>query len=247
MNISSIPATSVSGKLLRFPLRAIPPSARLPILQGPSRGKRWIVGSSNHGCWLGSYEKEQRLKFEQHVSEGDVVFDIGAHAGFYTLVASALVGPRGHVVAFEPLPENLEYLRRHLSINCIENVSVIDKAVSDRAGVVGFEKHENRAMGRISDAGELRIEAVSLDERIGDSSLPPPNCIKMDVEGAEYRALSGAREYLSSARPTVLLSTHGAEVHGNCCRLLRECGFDLVPLDGTTIDGSSTILALDGA
>lgn len=64
----------------------------VPVLQGSLRGRKWIVGSSNHGCWLGSYEwKKQRL-FTRTVSSGDVVFDIGAHVGFYTLLASVLVG-----------------------------------------------------------------------------------------------------------------------------------------------------------
>ena len=67
------------------------------------------------------------------------VFDIGAHAGYYTLIASKLVGGSGHVVAFEPAPRNLRYLRRHLSLNHVSNVTVLEVAVSDRAGVGRFD------------------------------------------------------------------------------------------------------------
>ncbi len=246
MNLSGFSPETLGGKLLRLPLRLIPASARLPIIRGPSRGRRWIVGSGNHGCWLGSYEHQQRSVFERYVGVGDVVFDVGAHVGFYTLVASALVGPHGQVVAFEPLPENLYFLREHLSINNIDNVTVIDKAVTDHTGFVRFRAHENRSMGGISDDGDMNVAVVCLDELIESSELPPPSCIKMDVEGEEYRALTGAKNYLSRSHPVIFLSTHGPNVHSDCCRLLKQFNYDLIPLDGKDIGSSSSILAIDG-
>src|SRR5512139_3781902 len=98
MNFSGISNHSVVGKALRFPLRLIPDDATLPILQGRLRGKRWISGSCNHGCWLGSYEYHKRVLFERTITPGSVVFDLGAHVGFYTLLASVLVGHAGRVV-----------------------------------------------------------------------------------------------------------------------------------------------------
>ena len=204
------------------------------------------MGSASHGCWLGSYEYEQRLIFERYVGAGDVVFDVGANVGFYTLVSSALVGSTGQVVAFEPLPRNLYFLRAHLSMNHIDNVTVIDKAVADQTGIVKFKRHESRSMGRISDEGDTSVGAVCLDELIQKSVLPSPCCIKMDVEGGEYRALTGIREFLSHSHPVIFLSTHGRGIHADCCRLLRQCKFDLIPLDGMEIGASSSILAVDG-
>lgn len=246
MSLSGFSSGTLGGKLLRLPLRLIPASARLPILRGPSRGRRWIVGSGNHGCWLGSYEYEQRSVFEKYVETGDVVFDVGAHVGFYTLVASAIVGSHGHVVAFEPLPRNLSYLSEHLAMNQIDNVTVIDKAVSDHMGFVRFRVHENRSMGRIADDGGMEVATVCLDEFIENSNLPPPSCIKMDVEGGEYRALLGTRAYLSQSRPVVFLSTHGSDIHSDCCRFLKQCKYDLISLDGKELGSGSSILAVDG-
>ena len=99
MNFSAIPFKTLYGKILRLPLRLIPKNMKLPILQGKLRGEKWIVGSSNHGCWLGSYEYKQRILFEKTIIRGSVIFDIGAHVGFYTLLASKLVGPKGKVFA----------------------------------------------------------------------------------------------------------------------------------------------------
>ena len=69
-------------------------------MQGKIRGKKWVVGSGNHGYWLGWYEYDKRILFEKTVTKQSIVFDIGAHVGFYTLLASELVGPGGKVYAF---------------------------------------------------------------------------------------------------------------------------------------------------
>jgi SAM-dependent methyltransferase len=119
MNWTSISTTSFLGRLLRLPLRLIPRRAVLPILQGPLRGKKWIVGSGNHGYWLGSYEIGKRALFVRSIPVGAVVYDLGANVGYYTLLAAMLAGAEGKVFAFEPLPRNLEYLRRHLVLNRI--------------------------------------------------------------------------------------------------------------------------------
>src|SRR4030095_2658449 len=98
------------GKRLRLPTRFIPSDARVRILQGPLRGKKWIAGSSTHGCWVGSFEYEKQLAFRRAVSRGDVVYDLGAHVGFYTLLPSVLAGEAGHVYSFEPLAANAAIL-----------------------------------------------------------------------------------------------------------------------------------------
>lgn len=114
MNLSGISSASVVGKLLRLPLVLLPGNLQMPIMQGRLKGKKWIVGSSNHGCWLGSYEYRKRILFEKMVPHGSIVYDLGGHVGFYSLLASVLVGPTGHVFVFEPFPANLAYLRKHL-------------------------------------------------------------------------------------------------------------------------------------
>ena len=91
MNVSAIANRSVAGRLLRLPLALIPAVLPMPVLQGPLRGYWWITGSSNHGCWLGSYEYDKQRLFARMIRAGDVVFDIGANVGFYTLLAASRV------------------------------------------------------------------------------------------------------------------------------------------------------------
>ena len=231
MNISGISDKSLAGKALRFPLRLIPSDMVLPILQGKLRGFKWIVGSSNHGCWLGSYEHQKRKAFEKWVAEGSVVFDIGANAGFYTLLASVLVGPQGKVFAFEPLPRNLVYLKEHLRINGIKNVSVIEAAVADCAGIAHFDAGPNPSMGHLAADGCLTVRTLSLDEMVRSGELPPPDYMKIDVEGAEASVLLGAKSVLAALHPTIFLATHSKELHSTCCEVLRSLGYTVERLD----------------
>ena len=102
INFSAISDSTFVGMALRLPLRLIPRRAVVRILQGPLRGKRWIVGSSDHGCWLGSYEAAKLKKITELVRPGMVCWDVGANAGLYTLLFAELVGRAGRVFAFEP-------------------------------------------------------------------------------------------------------------------------------------------------
>jgi FkbM family methyltransferase len=213
--------SKIHGRLIRTPLRLIPKSAVLRILQGPLRGSRWIVGSGNHGCWLGSYEHDKHRAFAAAIRVGQVVYDVGAHVGYYTLLACSRAG---HVYAFEPLPRNLGFLRRHLELNGIENCTVVTAAAGERDGTAHFKSGGGSYLGRIADDGELAVPVVSLDAFA--KTHAKPDVIKMDIEGAERSALLGMEEILKS-RPTIFLSTHGREIHEECCALLKEAGYQL--------------------
>lgn len=228
---------------MRFPLRLIPTEMKMPILQGRLKGKQWIVGSSQHGCWLGSYESDKQQLFEKTIPEGSIVFDLGAHVGFYTLLASTLVGSKGKVFTFEPMPANLFYLKEHLRINRITNVTVIEAAVSNCSGVTYFEEGSSSFEGRISSQGTLQVKTVSLDELIDRGEIPTPDYIKIDVEGAEMQVFSGAKSLLMNARPTIFLATHGNDVHQQCCEFLTSLGYQLQPIGGKSLEQSDEILA----
>lgn len=247
MNFSGISSRGLFGRVLRFPLKLVPKGAVVPILQGPLKGKRWIVGSSNHGCWLGSYEFEKQQVFIEIIQHGDVVYDIGAHVGFYTLLSSQLVGSEGHVVAFEPFPPNAQFLNRHLSYNRIDNVTVIEKAVSDQQGKLTFETVQGSSMGHLAThtktASSIMVDVVALDQFIAEAQLPLPNVLKVDIEGAEYDFLRGASQLLSSRAITMFLATHGQEVHTKCLSLLHDLGYQLSSLEDKPLETCSEVLA----
>ena len=243
MDFSRIDSQSFKGKFLRLPLRLLPAGTIVPILSGCLRGKKWIVGSSVHGCWLGTYEYEKQALFTRTVSPGSKVFDIGGNVGFYTLLASKLAGPEGEVVVFEPLPRNLSYLRKHLELNKTNNVTVVEAAVSDKNGLTFFDAGARGEMAHIASSGQLQVRTYTLDHLLELCQIPVPDLIKMDIEGAEFMALWGARSMLAQAQPTIFLATHGAIVHRECCNFLKSLGYRLTPIDGNPLDDSREIIA----
>ncbi|MEZ4731745.1 MAG: FkbM family methyltransferase [Caldilineaceae bacterium] len=202
------------------------------------------MGSHTNGCWLGSYEFDKQQLFSGMISTGNTVFDIGAHVGFYTLLSSVLVGEVGHVFAFEPLPRNLHYLHRHITLNKMNNVTVIPAAVADRSGHTLFQQVDSSAQGHFSITGNLKVAVVALDEQVSTGQLPKPDVIKMDVEGAEAAVLRGARQTLQQYRPIIFLATHGAAIREECFALLQELNYSLTPIDERPLAATDEILAV---
>jgi FkbM family methyltransferase len=243
VDFSSLDRGRLPGRVLRALLRLIPKEATLRVVQGPLRGQRWIAGAGTHGCWLGSYEAQKQREIARTLRPGAVVYDVGANVGFYTLLSARLVGRAGRVLAFEPLPRNLEYLNRHLALNDVRNVLVMPVAVGREGGTALFDAGRDPSEGRLSEDGGLEVTVVSLDEVGAQGEVPPPDLIKMDIEGAELEALRGATRLLTENRPILFLATHGREVHASCCRLLTDLGYNLRSLDGKGVEGADEIVA----
>ncbi len=250
MNLSLFSDRTLLGKLLRLPLRLLPQGLIIPILHGRLRGKKWIVGSGNHGCWLGIYEYGKQSIFTKLVKEGSVLFDIGAHVGYYTLLSSILTGPKGKVFAFEPLPDNIIYLKKHIQLNNITNVSIVEAAVSDCCGQAYFDhgppSHLGRRssyIGRLSPRGKLLVRTVSLDGLYSKGDITIPNYMKIDVEGNEILVLRGAISLITNYNPIIFLSTHGINVNKHCCDLLESINYQIEAIDGKSRGYSNELIA----
>jgi FkbM family methyltransferase len=228
---------------VRLPLRLVPRNAVVRIRSGELRGWLWIAGSAPHGCWLGSYERHNQRLFSEKLHPGAVVLDIGANVGFFTLLASKLVGPAGRVHAFEPLPRNLYYLEQHIRLNEASNVTVHSLAIASTTGTARFGDGENASQARLSNAGEIQVLTTSLDDLLASRRIPRPDFIKIDIEGAEGEALQGAATLLSGSPRTIVLSTHGYDQHEICWAILKDAGFNLDLLRDGTADGDYLILA----
>lgn len=219
------------GRGLRWPLDRLSADAVLPILSGPLFLGRWVVGAGLHSCWLGTYEREKQRIMAKWVSRGMVVGDIGANTGFHTLLLSRRVGATGQVHAFEPAPRNLSFLSQHLTLNKISNVTLHASALSDHVGQAFFDTSPGAYQGRLDPAGRTAVSVTTLDHLWENGTLPPVDLLKIDIEGAEVRALRGGERLLRRFRPTVFLATHGPEIHGECCDILRSCGYRVQSLD----------------
>ncbi|QDU27670.1 2-O-methyltransferase NoeI [Anatilimnocola aggregata] len=216
--------------------------AYLPILRGPLTGSRWLPASGGKivRLFCGTYEKTQSKLFQELIEDDAVVFDIGANVGYYTLL-SARLASKGHVVAFEPEPRNIAFLRANVAANRCRNVSIHELAVAAEAGFANFQMGTGTGTGKLSNEGSLRVPMISLDEFVDQQQMRPTH-MKIDVEGAEVDVLRGGRETLINCRPTIFLSTHGRKVHAACCEFLRELNYDLRCMDGGDLAEADSVL-----
>jgi FkbM family methyltransferase len=234
----------VSGRLL-------PRDWPYPIVRGPLRGTRFILGAGagaggGASVYFNLVEPEQTKAFCEMVHRGNTVFDIGANVGYYTLLASSLVGDKGLVVAFEPAVRNLSYLYRHVSLNRATNVMIVPAACSATCFLGTFRPGENCATGHLDLGGNSPVAQVSgpitpvmvasLDAIVLHTNLPP-DVIKIDVEGAELEVLKGANETLLRGTPLVFLSVHSDKLRTACLGFLEEKGYVCKPLSGGDLCG----------
>lgn len=235
IDLSRLSSRSLAGRILRFPLRLLPDELVVPVLQGPLRGARWIVGSSTHGCWVGCYEARVQALCANLVRPGMTVYDLGANVGFYTLLFSRLAGPRAVVHAFEPVRRNIRYLRRHLELNPALHARIHELAVTRETGIVTFHASAGWSMGRVvaQPGGDTsRLPAVSLDDFVYAQGHEPPDLIKMDVEGGEVDALAGMSRLVAERPPILLISVHGSVRWRECVAVLVAAGYTVLDPGG---------------
>jgi len=146
---------------------------------------------------LDKYEPLTTRLFEEIVKPGMVVIDIGAHVGYYTLLAARQVGTNGKVYAFEPEPDNHAILLENLELNGYDNVVATRMAVSNQEGsatlfltALDSGRHSMYHQG-LPERGSVSVETTTLDSFLPAEDRPRVNLIKIDVEGAEIPVLDG--------------------------------------------------------
>ncbi len=165
---------------------------------------------------------------------GDVVWDVGAHAGFTTFFLSQLVGPTGRVYAWEPDDFNYECLLRNIAEHRLTNVVPIRKALDGKTGVAQFEMDGTMTAG-IRDylyyshgSAARHVETLSLLES-ARAAYGPPRYIKMDIEGAELAVVTGAIDYLRQHRIHWAVETDhlidGTLTHAPLERMFHSAGY----------------------
>ncbi|EPA05162.1 FkbM family methyltransferase [Candidatus Nitrosarchaeum limnium] len=139
------------------------------------------------------------------IKTGDIVVDLGANIGYYTLIAAKLVGDKGKVFAFEPEPKNFEILKKNVELNNYQNVILEQKAVSDVNEKInlylseGIGTHSIKLKQNIKQT--IQVESIRLDDYFSNLNLTDKiNFIKIDVEGAEFRALNGMNMILKQSK-----------------------------------------------
>ncbi len=214
---------------------------------GPLKGKRWIWSSG--GKFIrGTQEPYKTEALLKSYKPGSVFFDIGAHFGYYSAIAAMLNGDNGMVYAFEPRPMNARFFRKHMRINGFKNVTLFECATGRSDEEVGFNTRTGSATGHVDKSGSLKVKQVSVSGMVKDGRLPPPDFIKIDVEGGEIEVLSDLRQLIAEKRPRMVIATHNDECHDFVTGLLQELDYNFEVLNPNRTDGDTEIIALpDGS
>jgi FkbM family methyltransferase len=231
------------------PVRSTLPNGE--VLQLWSRGDDWV---SNQVFWRGwnSYEPETTPLFYELAANADVVVDVGAYVGFYAVIA-ALANRRSRVFAFEPMPENAERVRRHIAMNALRNVELVEAAVTDVEGSADLfhtagEHPSSTSLVRDfmtsyhPDVRASRVDTVALDAFLDARGVERVSLVKLDIETAEPEALQGMRRTLERDRPAILCEVLTDEVGTRLHAVLEPLGYRFYHLtDGGPVERSEIV------
>jgi FkbM family methyltransferase len=203
-----------------------------------------LDSSVGRSIWLrGRYEPQVEAQLRRHLRPGDRFVDVGANVGYFSILASSLVGPAGEVHAFEPNPGLVSLLADSVRANRFTNVRVNALALwsepsehvlqLEPSSAQSFVRADREAKG----GAALRVPATTLDDYLAEAGLPSIHVVKIDVEGAELQVLRGARRVMERDRPLLVmelldwgLARYGDDI-GQVFRLLGALGYAARDLD----------------
>jgi FkbM family methyltransferase len=184
--------------------------------------------------WLGTYELELQESLQELVKPGMTAYDVGANIGYISLMLARLVGESGKVFAFEALPSNTKRWQGNVDLNGLGGrMQLFCGAVADSNSPLRFLVHASGGMGKAAGSAgrenayqdEIEVPGLSLDEFVFGQGNPPPQIIKMDIEGGEVLALPGMCRLLQEARPSLVMELHGQESIRVSWEILNELGY----------------------
>ena len=213
---------SLTGHQPEFLIKHLPrtgvTAVKLPngkTLKLEAKGEEWIPTQLFWRGWQG-YEPETAALFYELAQNAQTVIDVGAHAGFYSLLAS-LTNPHAKVLAFEPLARVFASLEQNVRLNELENVTCICAAVGASAGVQNFyfpNQEQPISSSLRSDMllatfpeeaiKQVAVSVVTLDQVVAEQGIAQVDLIKLDTERTEHDVLAGARELLKRDRPDII-------------------------------------------
>lgn len=240
---------SITGRLLRDHLRKWGPKEELLVYT--KGGFKMLVSPHDYISYeiyfMGLYDPLMTSFLQAHIFEGNVCWDIGAERGWFTLLMADLVGKTGRVDSFEAFPPNFVKLKNNVDLNQFEWVTANNIAISDSTSKMFFvppSDEVTRYVSFLQDCGgvgyltqnptpnSIEVPTVSLDDYVSTHPLKRLDFIKIDIEGAEYLALLGARNVISKFRPKIVIEYNrdallrtGASIE-KLDELLDQYGYD---------------------
>lgn len=199
------------------------------ITAGPAKGLNFPVSMPGDKLmYIGTWESEFSDKLSSAIKPGWVCYDIGGYKGYYSGIM-ALRGAK-KVIVFEPMPDNVERIKRLIELNPSLPIQLEEVAVSDTDGNATFEIMDETTMGKLGSSQfesggkvlkQIPVTTARLDTLVNDGRIAPPDFIKIDVEGAEAFVLRGAEKILAEKKPMLMIEVHSPEIGREVLQLLK--------------------------
>jgi FkbM family methyltransferase len=187
----------------------------------------------------GVWDPDDGEALRRSLRPGMVVVDVGAHVGYFVLLAARAVGPAGKVIAVEPDPDNFRLLEANVARSPYRTISTVHAAAWDRAGTVrlalsGSNSGDHRVGLDEPERRSVTVPAVTLDELLSEESV---DLILLDTQGSERTVLEGARACIARSRPLLqaefwpdgIRALHGDPAA--MVRFYRELGYEIAMLE----------------
>lgn len=185
-----------------------------------------------HLLRYGSYEADTLWVYEGILRPGMTVWDVGANAGVFSVIASDQVGGEGHVFSFEPDPYAREQLQRHAQLNNANNMQILAYALSNKNEPVRFFVSEdsvyssmNQPIDACGKSVSVEVQSVSLDALEGSIANCKPDVIKLDAEGQEINILKGGKQFFEGLEDVLIIcefSPDAQTIAGEGCDALLQ-------------------------
>ncbi len=237
--------SGVRGFLREFPPARWTAGALIPdqsdvwlkVQRGLAQGIRLRVNPTLEAdYWLGDHEPDVQESLKRLCTPGCIVYDIGADVGFFSIAIARAIGPGGKVFAFEPERESCARLKEHaMRNNLLGRIHLVEAAVwSSGSEGVPFRQGGRRKTrgGLVADGvapvlavgAVIKVPTITLDAFI-EQGHPPPDVVKIDVEGGECGVLKGGEKLFSGLKPSLVCEVHHKEAAEWIARWLDVKGY----------------------
>jgi FkbM family methyltransferase len=168
-------------------------------------GCKLLLDKTDRHCFTiyGNSEEGKMSHLKKIITPGQTVVDVGANIGIYSVVLAKFVEKQGHVFAFEPAPDNVKLLRKTIKLNQFDNITVTQKAISNKPGIASFYLVDGISSHSLMDYGKsinkIDVEVESLDNFFQDYEKPI-DFIKIDAEGYDFKVILGMQNIISKTQ-----------------------------------------------
>ncbi|MFA6430421.1 MAG: FkbM family methyltransferase [Candidatus Paceibacterota bacterium] len=251
----------IKNRIIKYKTKITTKPIWIYIKDGPLKDGFILINKNLHDGWSkmenGTYDKFIYDFLSSNNILGSTVWDVGAHFGYHALSFAKLVGSNGRVVTFEPNPYNIERLRMNVEKNTdlINRISIVEQALSSKTGtttmIISNDVDGSKSTGshikeinlkpldkkKYKGFYEHTVPTITIDDFLTNNKEKDPDIIKIDIEGAEFFALSGAAKLLERKHPILFIEIHDIINMFNVNKLLSNMKYRIELLD---VENAST-------